>query len=265
MPDLIDIGVNLTHDSFEADREAVMAAARAEGVTRFIVTGTSITESARALEIARLHEGSVFSTAGIHPHHAKDFDEHSVGALRDLLRDDVVVAVGECGLDYCRNFSPREAQERAFAQQLALAAEIGKPVFLHQRDAEDAFLSMVGESRDALTGGVAHCFTGGVEALRSLLELDLYVGITGWLCDERRGGDLRETVAQLPLERVLVETDAPYLLPKDLPAKPRARRNEPRYLSHVLARLAQCMGQPVERLAEATTRNAERLFKLPAR
>ncbi len=262
MEPLTDIGLNLTHDSFDADRDEVIQRAEAAGVTRFIITGTSVTQSARALELARSRPGKFFATAGIHPHHAKEFDRHSSDALRTLLQSPEVVAVGECGLDFFRNFSPQEAQETAFAAHLELAAETGLPVFLHQRGAHERFVSLLRPVRDRLAGGVAHCFTGGIDELRPLLDLDLYIGITGWLCDERRGDELRAAVTEIPLDRLLVETDAPYLLPRDLPEKPPTRRNEPSFLAHILRRVAETIDEPVERVAEATRRNTERLFRL---
>jgi TatD DNase family protein len=198
----------------------------------------------------------------VHPHHAVDFDAHTTAALRSLLANPKLVAVGECGLDFFRDYSPREAQRRAFAAQLELAAEVGKPVFLHQREAHEEFLALLEPVRARLAGGVAHCFTGGPAELAAYLELDLHIGVTGWVCDERRGAELRAAVPRIPLERLLVETDAPYLLPRDLTQKPRDRRNEPQFLPHVVARVAALMGRPAELVAEATTANAERLFGL---
>jgi TatD DNase family protein len=260
--DLIDIGANLTHDSFDADREAVLARAAAAGVRRIIVTGTSVTSSMRAAELCDARPATLYATAGIHPHHATDYDAHATGTLRALLGSSAFVAVGECGLDFFRDYSPREAQRTAFAAQLELAVEVRKPVFLHQRDAHDEFLRLLAPLRSRLVGGVAHCFTGGPKELAAYLDLDLYVGVTGWVCDERRGAELRAAVPSIPLDRLLIETDAPYLLPRDLPTKPAGRRNEPHYLPHVLERVAQLMNRPIEAIAAATTTNAERLFGL---
>jgi TatD DNase family protein len=263
MPDLIDIGVNLGHDSFDPDRDDVIRHAAESGVSRLIVTGTSVTASARAMELCAAHQGRLFATAGIHPHNADELDEHSIAALRGLLASPHAVAVGECGLDYYRDFAPRERQKAAFAAQLSLAAEVGLPVFLHQRDAHADFVAMLRETRARLVGGVAHCFTGGKQELHDCLELDLYIGITGWVCDERRGRDLRTALPELPLGRLLLETDAPYLLPRDLHPTPRSRRNEPKFLSHVLERVATLLNRSAESVAEAATQNAEQLFKLP--
>jgi TatD DNase family protein len=262
MFDLIDIGANLTHDSFDADRDAVLARAAAAGVARIVVTGTSVTSSVQAAALCDAHPKRLFATAGVHPHHAAEFDAHSAAALRALLTARQFVAVGECGLDFFRDYSPREAQRRAFAAQLELAAEAGKPVFLHQRDAHDEFVAMIAPLRSDLCGGVAHCFTGGPKELEAYLKLDLYIGVTGWVCDERRGAELRSAVPLIPLERLLVETDAPYLLPRDLEPRPQSRRNEPQFLAHVLERVAALVGQPADAVAKATTANAERLFGL---
>ena len=263
MHDLVDIGANLTHDSFDPDRSQVLERAAAAGVRRVIVTGASVTGSAQAVELSEAHPGVLFATAGVHPHHAGDFDSHTVSALEALLRNTAVIAVGECGLDYFRDFSPRDAQREAFRAQLELAIRCAKPVFLHQRDAHEDFLALLAPAmRELPRGGVAHCFTGGPAELEAYLDLGLYIGVTGWVCDERRGGALRDAVPTIPLDRLLIETDAPYLLPRDLVPKPAHRRNEPAYLPHVLERVAQLMQRPAEAVAEATTRNAERLFGL---
>jgi len=265
MFDLIDIGANLTHESFDDDRDAVLARAAAAGVARIIVTGTSVTSSVQAAALCEATPTRLFATAGVHPHHAAELDTHTAAALRSLLANPAFVAVGECGLDFFRDYSPRDAQRRALAAQLELAAEVQKPVFLHERDAHKELVAMLAPARASLAGGVAHCFTGGPAELDAYLELDLHIGVTGWVCDERRGAELRAAVPRIPLDRLLVETDAPYLLPRDLAPKPRSRRNEPQYLAHVLERIAALAGQPVEVVAQATTANAERLFGLRAR
>jgi TatD DNase family protein len=259
---LVDIGANLTHDSFDHDRREILARAAAAGVARLVVTGTSVTSSVQAATLAEEHGGVLFATAGVHPHQASEFDAHTAAALQALVGNAHCVAVGECGLDFFRDYSPRDAQRRAFAAQLELAAACGKPVFLHQRDAHAEFVAMLKPARPALAGGVAHCFTGGPTELAAYLDLDLYIGVTGWVCDERRGADLRAAVPRIPLERLLVETDAPYLLPRDLDPKPRGRRNEPAFLAHIVERIAALRGEPVDVVAQATTANAERLFKL---
>ena len=171
-----------------------------------------------------------------------------------------MLAVGECGLDYFRNFSTHEQQEQVFRTQLELATQVHKPVFLHERDAHDGFVGILQEYLPRLSGGVAHCFTGTTEQAQRYVDMGLYVGITGWICDERRGAALREAVRVIPLDRLLIETDAPYLIPRDIRPKPASHRNEPMHLRAVLHRLAACRGESVEMLAEATTANARRLF-----
>jgi TatD DNase family protein len=262
MLDVVDIGANLTHESFDADRDEVLLRAATAGVARIVVTGTSVTNSVQAAALCEAKPGRLFATAGVHPHHAADYDAHTTTALRGLLRNPAFVAVGECGLDYFRDYSPRAAQRQAFAAQLELAAATRKPVFLHQRDAHDDFLALLTPMRPRLVGGVAHCFTGGPNELSAYLELGLYVGVTGWVCDERRGAQLRSAVPGIPLDRLLLETDAPYLLPRDLVPKPPHRRNEPQFLMQVLERVATILRQPADVVARATTANAERLFGL---
>lgn len=258
--ELFDIGLNLTHDSFDRDRDEVLAHARAAGVARMLITGSDVAHSRKALELVRQHPQVLRATAGVHPHHAKDLHAADEAALRELLSQPEVVAVGECGLDYFRNFSTPTDQERAFRLQLELAVTTGKPVFLHERDAHSAFVGIVGEYLPRIQGGVAHCFTGTAEQVSKYIELGLYVGVTGWICDERRGQALREAVRHIPLDRLLIETDAPYLIPRDLKPKPSSHRNEPQYLPAVLQRLAACRDESAEILAAATTANARRLF-----
>ncbi|HEX3847907.1 MAG TPA: TatD family hydrolase [Steroidobacteraceae bacterium] len=259
---LIDIGSNLTHESFASDRDAVLARAAAAGVTRQIVTGTDLASSSQGASLAAAARGVLWSTAGFHPHHAAGFDAAAAAAIAELASRPQVVAVGECGLDYFRDLSPRDAQRRAFAAQLELAARIGKPVFLHQRDAHGDFVAILREHRAHLVGGVAHCFTGGRAELEDYVQLDLRVGVTGWVNDERRGARLREAVPHIPAERLLLETDAPYLLPRDLDPPPKSRRNEPAYLAHIAGAVARLRGESVESLAAAATSNAIRLFGL---
>jgi TatD DNase family protein len=259
---LIDIGSNLTHDSFAADRDEVIARALEAGVRRQIVTGADLASSTQAAELAAAHPRILSSTAGVHPHHAQSFDTPLRAQLRNLLQLPQVVAVGECGLDYFRNFSPPEAQRAAFAAQLEIAAEVGKPVFLHQRDAHGDFTAILRDYRGSLTAGVAHCFTGSRSQLEDYLALDLYIGVTGWVNDERRGQDLRAAVSHIPADKLMLETDAPYLLPRDLAPQPKSRRNEPGYLPHIARTVAQLRGESLEAVAASTTRNATLFFHL---
>lgn len=264
--ELVDIGVNLTHRSFANDRPAVLARARAAGVRTLILTGTSVAHSREALALAQRHPGALYSTAGIHPHDAKHGGPAALQELRELASRPEVVAVGECGLDFNRNFSPPEVQKQVFASQVELAMELGKPLFLHERDAHPAFIAVL--ERIARPGGslavpaVVHCFTGTRQALDAYLARGCSIGITGWVCDERRGRELQLLLKHIPLDRLMLETDAPFLAPRDLEPRPANGRNEPATLAHIAAVVARCMGRPLADVAAATTANARRFFGL---
>lgn len=260
---LIDIGINLGHDSYDVDRDAVIARARKAGVVQMIVTGASLEGSRKAIELARSRPGELYATAGVHPHHSTELTAESLSELEELARHPEVAAAGECGLDYFRDFSPRPVQQQAFHRQLELAAKVGKPVFLHQRDAHEDFLAILREHRKALRGGVTHCFTGAAHELTAYLELDFAIGITGWICDERRGAHLVPLMRDIPADRLLLETDGPYLLPRDLSPKPASRRNEPAYLPHIAEVVARARGESVTALARSSTDATRKLFGLP--
>jgi TatD DNase family protein len=263
---VIDIGANLAHESFESDRAALLERARAAGLESIVVTGSSAQSSREALALAHRHPGRLYATAGLHPHHAGDWDAGLRDLILELSADGALVALGECGLDYFRDFSPREAQRRAFTAQLELAASVGKPVFLHQRDAHPDFLAILREFRPHLPEACVHCFTDTPQAAEDYLLLDCHIGITGWICDERRGLHLLDVVRRIPAARLLVETDAPYLLPRNLPKalRPRdGRRNEPAFLPFVVARIAEAREESGAALGRVTGDNARRFFRLP--
>ena len=259
---LIDIGVNLSHESFAHDRAEVIERARKAGLQAMVLTGTSVEGSEEAAALAASQPELMYSTAGVHPHEAVHFGIDTSARLHAILQQPQVVAVGETGLDFFRDFSPRPLQELAFAEQLALATRCQLPVFLHQRDAHERFLPMLREQRDQLCRGVVHCFTGTRDELFDYLDLDMYIGITGWICDERRGLHLRELLGDIPPERLLLETDAPYLLPRTMVPKPTGRRNEPAWLIWVLRTVAECLGVDEQQLATQTTDNARRFFAI---
>ncbi len=266
---LIDIGANLTHESFVRDLDAVLDRARAAGVAQMVVTGASREHSPMALELARQHPGFLYATAGVHPHHAVEYTDECDAEMRALHAHPEVVAVGECGLDYNRDFSPRPAQRRAFERQLQIAADlavdgVGKPLFLHQRDAHDDFLAMMKNFDGRLGPAVVHCFTAERRELFDYLDRDWHIGITGWLCDERRGAHLRELVKHIPAGRLMIETDAPYLLPRTLRPLPKDRRNEPAFLPHIVEELARDRGEDVALTAANATATTRKFFRLPA-
>jgi len=258
---LVDIGANLTHESFERDLEATLARATNANVTTLVITGADLEGATQAARLAARFAG-LHATAGLHPHHASEWGPELEQAMRKLHQRDVVVAVGECGLDFHRNFSPPADQERALEAQLALAAESGLPVFLHERDAGRRMLEILHEWRGRLSNAVVHCFTGDRETLHGYLDLDLHIGQTGWLSDERRGRHLREFVADIPGERLMVETDCPYLLPRNLPVKIKGRRHEPALLPWIVRELAHWRGESEADLAQQTTLTAKRFFRL---
>ena len=259
---LVDIGANLAHDSFDDDREAVLQRAFDAGVSRIVITGSSDDSNVQAAKLAATQPGVLYATAGVHPHHAADYTDKSDALIRELANEDSVVAIGECGLDYFRNFSPREAQLEAFRRQLDIAKDCGLPVFLHQRDAHDDFVEVLEAALPDLTRAVAHCFTGEGESLHEYVAMGLYIGITGWICDERRGQHLHSIVSVIPDDRLLIETDAPYLLPRNIRPRPKSRRNEPGLLPYVLETVAEARGQSVEHVADITTQNAIRFFAM---
>jgi TatD DNase family protein len=262
-PPLVDIGINLGHESYDSDRDAVIAAAWEAGLVAMVLTGTCVDASTRAASLAAQHP-HLYSTAGVHPHDAAGFKDVSIRALRELLALGQVLAVGETGLDYYRDFSPRHAQQEALGAQLELAVETGKPVFLHQRDAHMDFLPILKEFRSNISRGVVHCFTGTRKELYDYLDLDMYIGITGWICDERRGLPLQALVSDIPANRLMLETDGPYLMPRNITPKPKGRRNDPANLVWVLDMVAQCLKQPREDVARQTTINAGDFFGIPS-
>ena len=256
----VDIGVNLGASQFAADQADVVTRAVQAGVDRFLITGTSLAESASALALAERYQQ--YTTVGVHPHHASEWQDSSVDTLRQLAAHPRACAIGECGLDFNRNFSSPAAQEACFTAQLALAAELQRPLFLHCRDAHLRFLTLLSPWLPSLPGAVLHCFTGSEQELQECLAAGLSIGITGWICDERRGQPLLALLPQIPLDRLLLETDAPWLLPRDLKPQPKHRRNEPALLPHIAAVVAKRLDVPLTTLAEQTTANAKRLFGL---
>ncbi|MFT6387569.1 MAG: TatD DNase family protein [Cellvibrionaceae bacterium] len=255
---LIDIGANLTNKRFRTDLDTVIERGKDNGVDHIIVTGTSLATSWDAIVIAKKFPDTLKATAGVHPHDAKTWVSDSNSTLKALAKSGLVVAIGECGLDFNRNFSPKDKQLECFEAQLCLAAELNLPVFLHEREAHDDFFRILSEYRSDLPNAVVHCFTGTRQEAEAYVELDCHLGITGWLCDERRGQSLRDAVAHIPTNRLMIETDAPFLTPRTMQPRPKNNRNEPAFLPVVLASLAEILSVSKEQLAAelyATTRN----------
>ena len=268
---IIDVGLNLGDKSFALDRRDVLCRARQAGVIASIVTGTSCHSSIAArglVDDTNLTDVlPLFYTAGIHPHHAKTCDDNTIDELRDIAMHPKCVAIGECGLDYNRNFSPRDTQLECFSRQVQLAKDIKKPLLLHCRDAADEFTKVLEDHMPLGIPAVVHCFTGSEIELRRFIELGLYIGITGWITDERpdRGGlEVASLLPLIPKDRLMIETDSPYLSPRSIkPGSKRPGRNEPALLPHVLRAAAVAMKEEEESVALRTTANACRFFGLP--
>ncbi|GIU14023.1 MULTISPECIES: TatD family hydrolase [unclassified Shewanella] len=262
MPEYMDIAVNLVGSSLEKDIQRVVEDAAAESVTSMVVIGSHIQESEQAIGLCEQFPQQLYCTAGVHPHHASEWQTDSADLLRKLTLSPSVIAVGECGLDYNRDFSPRDMQRRAFAEQLALAVELKMPVLMHERDAHDDFLAILKEYRSELPAALLHCFTGNKQSLDAYIEQDLYLGVTGWVCDERRGQELASLVPYIPNDRILIETDSPYLLPRSMRPKPKSSKNEPKYLPYIAQYVAALRQQELNEFADISYRNSRRFFGL---
>lgn len=261
---LIDIGANLCDKSFHTDIDDVLERAQESGIIKLLVTGTDANISEQALELSKKYPELLSCTAGVHPHYADNYNHDVHQSIAQLARNPEVKAIGETGLDFNRNFSSPANQIKAFEQQIELAAETGLPLFIHERDAHQQLFDIIKNHRDDISQAVVHCFTGEKRTAFNYLDLDLHIGITGWICDERRGHHLHEFVGDIPLNRLLLETDAPYLLPRVKPKlkMPKSNRNEPSTLGIVLVEVAKHRSESAEVIAEQTTANAKALFKL---
>ncbi|HAD08221.1 MAG TPA: hydrolase TatD [Porticoccaceae bacterium] len=265
---LVDIGLNLSSKQFHGDQSTVLERALTAGVDTCILTGTSESTSAEVLalcqQFADKFPSMLYCTAGVHPHEARHWTAHTRAALETCLTAPQTVAIGECGLDFNRDFSPRDAQQQVFEAQLELASAIGKPLFMHERDAHQRQHEILKCYRDNFDRGVIHCFTGERQALFNYLDLDLHIGITGWVCDERRGAELRELIPEIPLNRLMIETDAPYLIPRTIRPRPKSRRNEPAFLPWVLTTIAELRHESPADLAKATRKTSLEFFGILA-
>ena len=263
---LIDIGVNLSNSRFEKDREAVLKRAQEAGVERLILTGTSIAESQTVVDIcdqyAEQFPGMLYATAGIHPHDSSGYNRESATVLRTLAQHPSVVSIGETGLDFNRNLSTEKEQQLSFEAHIELAIELDMPLFLHERDAAQRQIEILKSYRDNITEAVIHCFTGDKKTLFNYLDMNLHIGITGWICDERRGLELQKIASNIPLNRLMIETDAPYLTPRNMPKKPKNSRNEPAFLTSVLAGLCAVRSEPEDVIAAETSATAIKFFGL---
>lgn len=258
-----DIGVNLADKRFTRDLNLLKDQCVAHDVSHLIGIGCDLRSSCQIIKLASelsLSPVNILCTAGFHPHNASQASPSARDELSVLAESNQVVAVGECGLDFNRNFSTPEDQLSAFEWQLQLACDVNKPVYLHERDAFSTQIKLLEKYIHRIKGGVIHCFTGTTEQLKIYLDLGLYVGITGWICDPQRGKDLQDAILHLPLERILLETDSPYLTPKIL--KPRPKNNHPGTLPTIGEYVARLKGVSIDELQQHAFQNAMSLFKL---
>lgn len=257
----IDIGINLTNKQFYNEHDEIINRALDNGVEHMILTGTSVRGSKESAEIAEDYLDILFSTAGIHPHDAKSFNNESISELRKLLQQEHVISVGECGLDFDRDFSPRPVQEKCYKAQLELAIDVNKPLFLHERSAFKRFNDITDEYLSQLPETVVHCFTGTLDEAKIYLDKGFYLGFTGAISDEKRFKHLEDVIRYTPLDRMMIETDAPFMLPKNMP-RLQNRRNEPSFLPYVAQSIAHLKKMSISEVADETTEVARKFFRL---
>lgn len=262
MDNLVDIGLNLMHSSFKKDRVEIIEEAKKVGVNQFIITGTNVDSSQMAAQYASKYPGTLFSTSGVHPHDAKTCNENTMFELEKIAKNDCVVAIGECGLDYNRNFSPQDVQRKWFEAQIEVAEKIDLPLFMHEREAHEDLYNILKRHDNVIEKSVVHCFTGTKQEAENYIDLGCYIGVTGWICDMKRGKDLQEAVSAIPPEKLMIETDAPFLIPKNFEFKPKKNRNEPKYLPHILKTIAHYMEIDAEELGDQVSKNTKKFFKI---
>ncbi|XKL59962.1 hypothetical protein PGB90_000978 [Kerria lacca] len=282
---LIDVGANIINKKFARDVDSVIQRAKDAGVQKIIVPGSSVKSSKEALRLAKFHSGTVYATAGIHPFEAKSWDESQLSALEDILKDTECVGVGECGLDYTKDFSPPEIQKMVFEKQISLACQIKKPVILREKGAYKDVIDLLTKYKDSLPTLVLHSFVGTFEEANSYLQLDnVYIAVSGYLCKDNSFNGIQKLIetGTLPLNRLLIETDSPFLYPNARSSKLTEpvknaftqrsirfleryctfQRNEPCSLPVIVEMIAGLLNKPAEEVALATTLNALKVFGL---
>ena len=256
---MFDACVNLHNDQFSANPWAVVERGFEAGLTGMGLTGSCLESSRLAIQLAKRAPDKLCATVGLHPHSAKDCTPELMDTFHEMMKNPLVRAVGECGLDHFRNLSTPQEQRQCFIAHLNLAREFNKPIFLHQRDAFEEFIGIMDtHAPDVPT--LVHCFTDGLTELKALLERGYFVGITGWIADTRRNQELLNAIPQLPLDRMLIETDAPWLTPRNIPNFRKLRSNEPKYLSYVVEAISKATGHSIEDIVKHSTQNARQFF-----
>ena len=260
MAGFIDIACNFTHDSFKHNLDEVLNNAEHAGVDKFVLLCASLDDIDPIKVIQNNTPEKFFISAGIHPHHATEILEINYDALLKKLKSINPNAIGETGLDYFRNISQPDIQKKSFGMHIEIAKELSLPLYLHQRDAHSDFIRIIKENISNFPRFVVHCFTGTQAELDEYLELGAYIGLTGWICDAKRNIDLRKSIKNIPIEKMMIETDSPYLIPKNLMFKPKKNINEPKYLPHIANEICELTGYDLEELKSATSNNAIKFF-----
>lgn len=256
----IDIGVNLTDKQYNKDRKDVVDEAVRNDIG-MIITGCTAYSNKAAIDFIRNNpKYNLKCTIGLHPHNANQYTEDFLIGYLDMLdkNRDIIVAIGEIGLDYDRMRSPKDIQIHTFMEMIDMAKKYKLPMFLHERDAVDDFYSILSANKELAQNSVVHCFTGNKDTVGKYLKLGCMIGITGWICDDRRNQDLIEAVKYIPLDRLMVETDGPYLTPRCL----KTRRNVPSNLPYVWRKIAEVIGKEEDEVREVTLNNTIRFFNL---
>ena len=260
MHDIADIACNFSSDRFDSDLDEVINRAISNNITKFGLICSRLGDLDKLLSIYNNYSDSMLFTIGVHPHHANEFNTEYLKNLKETIRNYDPHAIGETGLDFFRNLSTYEEQIYAFEEQIKLSIEFNKPLFLHQRDAHDEFIKIIMKYKNDINKAVVHCFTGTQKQLDSYLNLGFYIGLTGWICDERRNVELRKSIKNIPLDKLMIETDSPYLIPRNLDIKPENNRNEPSYLPHIAKEIADIINIDSSKLIDITYKNSINFF-----
>ncbi|MBH43991.1 MAG: hydrolase TatD [Gammaproteobacteria bacterium] len=258
---LIDIGANLTHPELHKKIETVVDNIRKANIEKVIITSSNIDDTIMALKIIDLYPDLFYTTVGFHPHNAKDCTDTALEHIKKLLHNAHIVAIGECGLDYYREYSPKEKQLYCFEKHLEIASTTTKPLFLHERHAFKDFFNLLNKYVNSLNKYVVHCFTGDKTQLKSYIDIGCYIGITGWITDNSRGQHLQDLIKYIPEDRLMIETDAPYLIPHNINFK-HDGINEPAFLTYVAEKISKCLSKDVNYIKDKTTNNAKTFFNI---
>ena len=261
MHEIADIACNFTSERFDKDLNEVINRAIKNKITKFGLICSRLNDLDKLLKIYEQYLNNMFFTIGVHPHHANEINDDYLKKLKQAVNKNNPHAVGETGLDFFRNLSTYEEQIFAFEEQIKIAIDTNKPLFLHQRDSHDDFIKILRKYSSDINKSVVHCFTGTQEQLNDYLELGCYIGVTGWICDEKRNVEIRKTIKNIPIEKLMIETDCPYLIPKDLLNKPKNNRNEPVNLNHIASSIAELMDVNEESLKQITFETSLNFFK----